>query len=84
MSYTPGFTPDARLQFRSLAFIYQELVLDELDRLALNPPADLESVEEVVLNEPGLRRYLFIHVATDHARRTVTVLGVGYVERRLT
>lgn len=53
MSYTPGFTPDARLQFRELEFTYQGLVLDELDRLALDPPMDPESIAEVVVDDPG-------------------------------
>ena len=34
MSFTPGFAPDAQSEWHDLDFELQELVLDELDRLA--------------------------------------------------
>ena len=38
MSLTPSFAADAKLQWRELDVAHQEIVLDVLDRLTLNPP----------------------------------------------
>ena len=38
MSYVPGFAPDGKADSRELDAELQELVLDEMDRLAQDPP----------------------------------------------
>ena len=81
MSYTPGVAPDAQLQLIVLDPNYQELVIDELERLAASPPSGDEHVSEVVFHEHGMRLYLFVHVTIDHVRSIVTLVGVGCVAR---
>lgn len=39
MSFVPAFAPDAQSQWRDLDIQLQELVLDEMETLASNPPA---------------------------------------------
>ncbi|HXE52918.1 MAG TPA: hypothetical protein VN541_07890 [Tepidisphaeraceae bacterium] len=81
MSYTLGFAPDAQSQWQSLPVPLQEAALDEADRLAIDPPRQGEHVAEVVIDEGAVRHYTFVHVLIDHARRKLTVVGVGYVRR---
>lgn len=81
MSYTPGFGPDAQSQFRALDPNGQEVALDELDRPAASSPSGDEYVGEVVIEEAGVRRNVFVHVTIDHVRSIVTLVGVGCVER---
>jgi hypothetical protein len=81
MSFTPAFAPDARSQWGALDFEFQEIVLDELDRLALDPPEHGEHIIDVVVEAGGFRHYLFLRVSVDHPQAMVTVIGVGYFAR---
>ena len=79
MSFTPGFAPDAKSQWVALDFEFQELVLDELERLALNPPAQGEHIFDLIHESQSRRHYVFLRVWVDHMRRKVTAVGVGHV-----
>ena len=81
MSYAPGFAPDARSQWQALEPRFQEIVLDILDDLTLNPPAKNEHVEDRVIDEGSLRHIIFVHVFVSRQHETITVIGVGHVSR---
>jgi hypothetical protein len=81
MSLTPGFAPDAFTQFQALDLHNQEIALDEIDRLALNPPAADDYVATNVRDEQGIRHYVFVRVLIDRVRNRLTVVGVGQVAR---
>jgi mRNA-degrading endonuclease RelE of RelBE toxin-antitoxin system len=83
MSLTPAFAADAKSQWRALAAEHQEIVLDLLDELAVNPPPDGESVASDVLEEHGLRHHIFVHVLVERDTNTLTILGVGHASRPL-
>jgi hypothetical protein len=83
MSFVPGFAPDALSQWRALDFELQELVLDELERLAINPPHTTEQVIDVVRDAADVRHYIFLHVLVDHQRERVVAVGVGHHARFL-
>jgi plasmid stabilization system protein ParE len=68
---------------RALDFELQELVLDELEALAVNPPATNEQFMDVVRDSPDVRHYIFLHVLVDHQRERVVVVGVGHHARSL-
>jgi hypothetical protein len=81
MSYIPGYAPDANSQWRAMEPRFQELVLDELERLCLSPPNNVDYVSEVLLQEGSTRHFVFVHVTVDHARRKVTLVGVAHCTR---
>ena len=81
MSFAPGFAPDGLAQWRALDFELQELVLDEVERLAIDPPGGVEHVADVVVDVIGMRHYLFVHVLVDRPRQQVIVVGVGHHAR---
>jgi hypothetical protein len=78
MSFVPDFAPDARSQWQSLDIFLQELVLDEIERLAELPPSGVEHVSDLTHDVGPSRHYLFVHVNVDHRRRAISVVGVGY------
>ena len=82
MSLTPGFAPDAKSQWQALDFEIQEIVLDEIERVASNPPPDGEYVLDPVREVAGVRLYVFVRVIVDRGRGTVTVVGVGTIARK--
>lgn len=81
MSFIPGFAPDAISQWIALDFELQELVLDEIDRLAATPPDGPEHFADLVHMGVELRHYLFIHLIVDVSRRRIVVVGVGHHQR---
>ncbi len=81
MSYTPVFAPDAQSQWRALDIRFQELALDEVERLCDSHPAGPEHVSDVVLEEGRVRHFVFVHVTLDPGRRLLTVVGIGYCTR---
>ena len=81
MIYGLAFAPDAQSQWQALEPRFQEIVLDVLDQLALNPPAKSEHIEDYVLEEGTLRHIIFVHVSVSHESQTITAIGVGYVRR---
>ena len=60
---------------------FQELVLDILDDLALNPPMKSEHVEDRAIEEDSLRHIIFVHVLVSRQNGTITAVGVGHVTR---
>ena len=81
MSFTPGFAPDAASQLRVMDSEAQEVAIDELDRLTLNPPKEDDHVAAVSWEQAPLRHTVFVHVLIDRARQVITVVGVGHVTR---
>lgn len=77
MSYTPGFAPDARSQWQELPPELQEIALDELDRIALDPPKGDEVIASATNEAGGVRRHVFLHALIDHKHQRVVVIGVG-------
>jgi hypothetical protein len=78
MSFVPDFAPDARSQWQALDILLQEMVLDEIERLAASPPLRVEHVSDLTHDVGPSRHYLFVHVNVDHRRRAISVVGVGY------
>ena len=81
MSFTPVFAPDARSQWRALDIRFQEVALDEVERLCQLPPAGPEHVSDAIIEEGTVRHFVFVHVTVDAARHVLTVIGVGYCTR---
>src|SRR5258708_3888474 len=83
MSFVPGFAPDALSKWRALDFALQELVLDELEQLANNPPATSEQIIDLVRDMADVRHYIFLHVLVDRERERIVAVGVGHHARSL-
>jgi hypothetical protein len=81
MSYAPVFAPDAQSQWRALDIQFQEIALDELERLCHAPPDGPEHISDFIIDEGPVRHYVFVHVTVDPGRRVLTVVGVGYCTR---
>jgi len=81
MSLTPAFAADAKSQWQELDPERQEIVLDVLDRLTLNPPPNGEHVADDVREERGIFHYVFVHVLVERERNSLTVMGVGHLAR---
>jgi len=78
MSYVPVFAPDAFTDWREFSVALQEIVLDEVDRLAAHPPS---SPQEVVREHAehvvgGVLRHIFIRAAFNHPAAAVTIIGI--------
>jgi hypothetical protein len=69
------------LQWRELDSESQEIVLDLLDHLALNPPSNGEHVADDVRREGNANRYVFVHVLVSREQNSLTVIGVGSTTR---
>ncbi len=78
MSFTPRFAPDAESQWHELDFELQELVLDEMERLAANPPRTIRGFarHDFMLDRPGERHYVFLRLAIDRVRQIMRVIGL--------
>ena len=76
MSLTPAFAPDAKSQWQDLEPVLQELVLDVLDEIAVNPPTMPQGTlqRDAVHDSAAARHYLFMRFAID--QRRVTLLGL--------
>ncbi|HEX4796593.1 MAG TPA: hypothetical protein VH370_22570 [Humisphaera sp.] len=84
MSYALVFAPDAKSQWLELDVRLQELVLDEADDMASHPPTMSKVyTRDVVLDEAGVRQYVFLRLAVERRTSTVTVIGVKHLSRRL-
>ena len=83
MSFAPAFAPDAESEWRALDFELQELVLDEVDRLAGNPPPTPRGtiLHDLVHDEAGVRHYVFLRLVVDRSGGTITVIGVVHYAR---
>jgi mRNA-degrading endonuclease RelE of RelBE toxin-antitoxin system len=84
MSYALDVAPDAQSQWRELDVELQEVVLDELDLLANNPPADRTAlVLDVVRDFQGARHYDFIQVLLNRRVRVISMIGASHHARPL-
>ena len=84
MSFVPDFAPDAKSQWRELAVELQELVLDEMEKLAQNPPPPPTSVvyHDLFHERDGTKHNIFLRLTVDHRRERLTVIGIVHIERR--
>jgi hypothetical protein len=80
MSLTPGFAPDARSQWQELSAELQECVLDELDKLAEDPPTSPRGVilHDFIQQEKNARHYVFLRIVVDSSAGRITVIGVNH------
>jgi hypothetical protein len=78
MSFVPEFAPDAKSQWRALDPILQELVLDEIERLAGNAPSQSrrEFYHDFLYEDAGAFHYVFVRVFLDFTKGKLTVAGV--------
>ena len=85
MSYAPGFAPDGHADWRELELELQERVLDEVDRIAANPPPPPATIflDDFVCETPDARHYVWIRYVVNRAAGTVTVIGITHYARRL-
>jgi hypothetical protein len=76
MSLMPAFAPDAKSQWQELDAELQELVLDELDAIAIHPPFDQrgEVRRDTVHQSDKARHYLFLRFIVDPGH--VTLVGI--------
>lgn len=84
MSYVPGFAPDANADWRELDTTLQERVLDEMDRIAADPPSPgtrflADFVEEAL----GAKHYVWIRYVINRSARRITVTGIVHYARPL-
>jgi hypothetical protein len=84
MSYVPGFAPDAKADWRELDTELQERVLDEMERLAVDPPSAPGAVflTDFVLDSGNARHYVWMRYVLDRAAGTLTVTGIAHHLRR--
>jgi hypothetical protein len=80
MSYVPGFAPDGKADWRELAVELQERVLDELDRLAADPPLPPPTtfLTDFVLETAEAKHYVWIRYVVNRASRTITITGITH------
>jgi len=85
MSFTPDFVPDAKSQWRELDVELQEIVLDELEKLASNPPPDVGGLIEhdFAHDRGGIRHYIFLRMVIDRRARTLRVIGIVQLTKPL-
>ena len=87
MSYAPVFVPEARAAWAQLDVWLQELVLDEVERVAADPHRmrQLSNLpgftREVVEQQAGTTHYVFLVVDVDHVARQLIIQQVGHVQR---
>ena len=82
MSYALDVANEVVAKWRSLEIQLQELVWDELERVANNPPRDGgKHIYDVVHEAEGIRHYVFIEATVNHRSRIVVVTTVGYFAR---
>lgn len=78
MNFVPGFAPDARSQWLELPPVLQELVLDEMERLADSPPHDEFFRTDFVHTDKDGGHYVFLQGIIDRTRNRLTITGVNY------
>jgi hypothetical protein len=79
MSYALAFALDAQIDWRKLDVPMQEVVLDELDRLAAAGPSASAApfVHDFVHLARGMKHTVFLYLFVSHHSQTVNVLSVG-------
>ena len=84
MSYVLDVTPDADAEWRALDVELQEMVLDELDSVAQDPPMDETTrILDFVHDRAGQRHYVFIDISFNHTARRIIVSNVVHHVRAL-
>jgi hypothetical protein len=82
MSYALDFAPEAQRAWRDLDVQLQEVVLDELDRLAQTPrPSSSDFVHDLTVETASAKHYLFFRLTASGTN--LTVLNIGHFARRL-
>ena len=79
MSFVPGFAPDTKSQCLELSPILQELVLDEMERLASNsppPPGEVFEIDFAATDASGTH-YVFLRAIVDRQRMRITITGIN-------
>ena len=84
MSYVPGFAPDGMVDWRELDTELQEWVLDEMDRLAANPPPPPATrfLTDIVHETSNVKHYVWIRYVVNRVARTLTVTGITHYARQ--
>jgi hypothetical protein len=86
MSFVPEFAPDAKSQWRELEVELQELVLDEMERLATNSPAAASNTiiyRDVTYLDRTQKHYVFLRAVVERDRAAVVVIGIAHIARPL-
>lgn len=80
MSYVPGFAPDAKADWRELDTQLQELVLDEMERLAANPPTTSRTMflTDFVCEIANAKHYIWIRYVVDRKANRLIVTGISH------
>jgi hypothetical protein len=83
MNYVPGFAPDGKADWLELEPDLQELVLDEMDRLALDPPPPPATLflTDFVHEAVGVKHYVWLRFVVDRTALTITVIGIVHYAR---
>ena len=84
MSYVPGFAPDGKADWRELDTELQEWVLDEMDRLAADPPPPPATsfLTDFVRETSNVKHYVWIRYIVNRVARTLTVTGITHYARQ--
>lgn len=80
MSYALAFALDAQIDWRKLDVPIQEIILDELDRLAAAAPPTIIGVpfvHDFVHYAAGMKHSVFLYLYVSSQSQTVHVLSVG-------
>ena len=83
MSCAPGFAPDGKADWRESETELQEQVLDEMERIAANPPPPPATMflTDFVCETSEATHYVWVRYV-DRAAGTITVIGITDYARR--
>lgn len=87
MGYALALTGDALIDLQELDPLFQEEVLDEIDRLAMTPTlirvrrAGQPAIHDIIWTHGGIRHYAFLTIDRDDAHSFVRVLGIAHFAR---
>ena len=80
MILTPVFAPDAKSQWLELDVELQEILLDEMEKLAAHPPAGSQSTHagDFLIARGSERHYVFFQFVLDARGKRLIVTGVHH------
>lgn len=80
MNLTPVFAPDAKSQWRELDVELQEMVLDEMEKLAAQPQFSLRPTltADFVITRQSERHFVFLQYIVERRARRLVVTGVHH------
>jgi len=83
MSFVSEFAPDTRSQWHELDWDLQELIIDEMEYLAANPPGTYQEhvYRDFVHDAAGVRHNVFLRANVDHRRQRITIVGIVHITR---